>query len=335
MLATINRQLEKWLPLLTPLSVITGLLASNVFSHFTSWVPWVFAFMTFAGSLSMNLKDLQRVVLHPLPIIVFMISQHLVMPLIAWGAGHLAFGDSPLTITGLLLVLCIPTGIVSFMWVSIYKGHTALTLSMILIDTMLSPFIVPFTLSLLVGAKVQMDPIGMLTQLVWMVVVPSVLGMLLNQLTRGKVKTTVSPKLAPFSKIGLITVIMINSSFIAPYMTVWNLDVLYIALVCVFVVSLGYWFGLAMAKLLRLGRDMTVSMVFNSGMRNNSAGAVLAITFFPPAVALPTIIGMLCQQMLASLFGYLFFGRSRLLSRKPTHALEPISGDLAIGMERK
>jgi bile acid:Na+ symporter, BASS family len=309
MLTTINKQLEKWIPLLTPLSVLIGLGASGVFSPFTHWVPWIFAFMTFAGSLSMNVRDLQRVVLHPLPIFVFMFIQHLVMPLLAWGAGHAAFGDSPLTITGLILVLSIPTGIVSFMWVSIYKGNTALTLSMILIDTMLSPFVVPYTLSLLVGAQVQMDTVGMLTQLIWMVVVPSLAGMMLNQFTGGKVKVALSPKLAPFSKIGLVLVIMINSSVIAPYFSTWSMNVFYIAFVCVFIVSLGYWLGLLAARLLRLDRSMTVSMVFNSGMRNNSAGAVLAVTFFPPAVALPTIIGMLCQQLLASLFGYLFFGR--------------------------
>lgn len=309
MLTTLNRQLEKWMPLITPTSVLIGLASAGALSSFSVWVPWIFAFMTFTGSLSMNMRDLQRVVLHPLPIFVFMIILHIVMPLIAWGIGHAAFGDSPLTITGLILVLSIPTGIVSFMWVSIYRGHTALTLSMILIDTMLSPFIVPLTLSLLVGAKVQMDTWGMLTQLLWMVVVPSIAGMLLNQVTSGKVKTSLSPKLSPFSKMGLAVVIVINSSVISPYFTQWDKSLLYIAIVCIVIVSIGYWLGLVASKLLKLSREMAVSMVFNTGMRNISAGAVLAISFFPPPVALPTIIGMLCQQLLASLFGYLFFGR--------------------------
>jgi predicted Na+-dependent transporter len=238
------------------------------------------------------------------------------MPLIAWGAGHAAFSDSPLTITGLILVLTIPTGIVSFMWVTIYRGHTALTLSMILIDTMLSPFIVPFTLSLLVGAKVQMDTLGMLTQLMWMVVVPSILGMVLNQLTAGKVKTAWSPVLSPISKIGLAVVILINSSVISPYFTQWDWNIVYIAAVCIVVVSIGYGLGWMASRMLKLSRDMAVSMVFNCGMRNISAGAVLAISFFPPQVALPTIIGMLCQQLLASLFGYLFFRRKEAAAQK-------------------
>ncbi|WP_127580356.1 bile acid:sodium symporter family protein [Paenibacillus koleovorans] len=309
MLTLLNKSLEKWMPLITPISVMIGLAAGGVLSPFTSWVPWIFALMTFAGSLSMNFRDMQRVLVHPLPILVFLFVLHLVMPLFAWGAGHLAFPNDPLTITGIVLVLSIPTGIVSFIWVSIYRGHTALTLSMILIDTLLSPFIVPYTLSVLVGAKVEMDTVGMLTQLVWMVVLPSILGMVLNQLTRGKVKQAWSPTLSPLSKIGLAVVIIINSSVIAPLITEWNMKILYIALICVVVVAAGYLLGWLAGRLLRLDRDMAVCMVFNCGMRNVSVGAVLAISFFPPQVAFPTIVGMLTQQLMASLFGYLFFGR--------------------------
>jgi predicted Na+-dependent transporter len=39
-------------------------------------------------------------------------------------------------------------------------------------------------------------------------------------------------------------------------------------------------------------------------MRNISAGAVIAITYFPAAVAVPVVVGMLFQQILASLNGY-------------------------------
>ncbi|MNJ80971.1 hypothetical protein D3C77_795600 [compost metagenome] len=40
-------------------------------------------------------------------------------------------------------------------------------------------------------------------------------------------------------------------------------------------------------------------------MRNISAGAVLAVTYFPAPVAVPVVLGMVFQQTLASLAGYL------------------------------
>jgi bile acid:Na+ symporter, BASS family len=304
-LQRINKTMERWMPLVTPSSVLIGVLLSTWLSPFTGWVPWIFAFMTFSGSLSMNFGDLKRVLSHPLPIIVFLIVIHAVMPLIAWGIGYIAFPGDMLTITGLVLLLSIPTGIVSFMWVSIYRGHIALTLSMILIDTMLSPFIVPFSLSLFVGTQVEMDVLGMMEGLTWMIVVPSLVGMALNQWTKGKVKTKVGPILAPFSKMGLAVVVAINSSAIAGYFTDISPEILFLALICILVVACGYLIGFGTARLFRWGRDVEVTMMFNCGMRNISAGAVLAITYFPAAVTLPVIIGMCFQQMMASLFAFL------------------------------
>jgi bile acid:Na+ symporter, BASS family len=307
MLQKINKTMEKWMPLVTPSSVLIGILLSSWLSPYTGWVPWIFAFMTFSGSLSMNFGDLRRVLSHPLPIVVFLIVIHAVMPLLAWLIGYIAFPGDTLTITGLVLLLSIPTGIVSFMWVSIYRGHIALTLSMILIDTMLSPFIVPSTLSLFVGTKVEMDVWGMMEGLTWMIVVPSLIGMALNQWTKGKIKTKVGPTLAPFSKIGLAVVVAINSSAIAGYFTEFSFEILFLALICILVVACGYLIGFGITKLFGWDRDIGVTMTFNCGMRNISAGAVLAITYFPAPVTLPVIIGMCFQQMMASLFSYVLF----------------------------
>jgi predicted Na+-dependent transporter len=59
----------------------------------------------------------------------------------------------------------------------------------------------------------------------------------------------------------------------------------------------------------RFSYEDSVAVQFNSGMRNLSAGAVIAVKYFPPAVALPVISGMLFQQILAAMSG--LFLRSR------------------------
>ncbi len=215
-------------------------------------------------------------------------------------------GD-PLLVTGLVLLLAVPTGIVSFMWVSIYRGHIALTLSIILIDTLLSPFIVPGILSIMVGAEVQMDVWGMMKGLLIMVVAPSILGMLLNQWTAGKIKKSWGPALAPLSKVGLAAVIIINSAVISPYLTQMSAKLVWTGILIVAVVAAGYMGAYLLSRALKWSRELAVTMTFNCGMRNISAGAVLAIAYFPPTVAMPVIIGMLFQQMLASLFGFALF----------------------------
>ena len=47
---------------------------------------------------------------------------------------------------------------------------------------------------------------------------------------------------------------------------------------------------------------MLVTFTFSGGMRNISAGAVIAISYFPSAVVFPVVVGMLFQQIIASIF---------------------------------
>jgi predicted Na+-dependent transporter len=304
MLQKLNKQLEKVMPLITPASVLLGVLLSVYIQDFSYLIPWIFAFMTFAGSLNSNFKSLSDVVRHPLPIFAAMILLHILMPIWAWGIGHITFQDDIFTITGIVLGMAIPTGITSFIWVSIYKGNIPLTLSIILIDTLLSPLIVPYCLSLLIGEKIEMDIVGIMKGLVGMIVLPSIVGMLLNQFLKGDVTKKLSTTLAPFSKISIGIVVMLNGAVIAPYLKNINFKLISIIFVVFFIAATGYLFSFFIGKLIRSGRDTIVSLTFSGGMRNISAGAVIAVTYFPPAVAVPVVVGMLFQQILASFTGH-------------------------------
>ena len=44
-------------------------------------------------------------------------------------------------------------------------------------------------------------------------------------------------------------------------------------------------------------------MIYGSGMRNISAGAVIAGAYFPSEVLFPVMIGTLFQQILAAFYG--------------------------------
>jgi bile acid:Na+ symporter, BASS family len=304
MLEKLNKRLERIMPLITPTGVVLGVLLSAYIKDFSFLIPWIFAFMTFSGSLSSNFKSLTEVITRPFPILLTIGILHILMPIWAWAVGHVAFQGDILTITGIVLGMVIPTGITSFVWVSIYKGNIPITLSVILLDTMLSPLIVPYSLSLLIGEKVEMDTMSIMTGLLGMIVIPSLLGMLLNQLTKGKVKETLSPKLAPFSKISIGIVVMLNGAVVAPYLKDINLKLVSITLVVFFIALTGYLFSFVIGRLLKCDRDTVISITFSAGMRNISAGAVIAVSFFPAAVAVPVIVGMLFQQILASLNGH-------------------------------
>lgn len=303
MLYRFNKILEKFMPLMIPTSVIIGVLLSVYVKDFSFLIPWIFAFMTFSGSLNSNFVEMKQAVFNPLPLVLVLFILHILMPLWAFGVGYVVFNGDPYTITGLVLALAIPTGITSFVWVSIYKGNIALTLSIILIDTMLSPFIVPLTMSLLVGGNIEMDIDGITKGLFLMIVIPSIAGMMLNQLLKKKVASGISARLSPFAKIAMGIVVMLNGAVVAPYLLDINLKLIGIAITMFLVAFSGYLISFSIGKLFKQDKETVTSIMFTGGMRNISAGAVIAVSYFPAAVAVPVVLGMLFQQVLASICG--------------------------------
>lgn len=305
MILKINRFLEKAMPFFIPSSVVIGVLISDYIVDFSYLIPWIFAFMTFTGSLNSNFASFKNAVLHPFPIFIVLIVLHIVMPLMALGIGHVVFTGDIYTITGMVLMMSIPTGITSFVWISINKGNNTLALTIILIGALLSPFIVPLTMSLLVGGNVQIDSLSMMVGLFWMIVIPSIIGMTLNQVTKGKVVNILSARLSPISKIGMGIVVMLNGAVVAPYLLDVKLKVVGIALTVLAIAFLGYVISFLIAIWCKQPKETVIALTFTGGMRNISAGVVLASTYFPASVAIPVVLGMLFQQILASIFGVL------------------------------
>ncbi|MCM3538051.1 bile acid:sodium symporter family protein [Priestia endophytica] len=322
MLDRLNYYIGKWMPLITPLSVALGVLAYTNLHSLSFLVPWLFAFMTFVGSLKSNFKSLQNTVLHPFPLLLTLVVLHVITPLWAFTMGHLFFPNDPFTVTGMTLALVVPTGITSMIWVSMYKGNIPLTLSIILIDTLLSPFIVPFSMSMLAGETVEMQPLEMMKGLFFMVVLPSLLAMLVNQFSARARIEKMSRTLSPFSKLTLPAVIMINSSAIAPYLRHIDAKLLGILGTILFIVLAGYLFSWGLAALFKQTRENVVAIIYTGGMRNISAGTVIAVSFFPAQVAVPVVFCMLFQQVLAAFHGYLltaFYNRRTLFAKNVNH----------------
>lgn len=292
------------MPYVTPLAVILGVTLFSGLSSYSYLVQWAFAFISFVSCLGLNISAIRKALSRPLPIIVCLLLLQVIMPLIALGIGTLFFSGDPYIIMGLVLAYIIPTGVVSLMWVSIYKGNKAVTLSIVLINTLLSPLLVPFMLNLYVGTQVSMDTVGLMSGLFWMIVAPSVLGVIATRIWKNEALKAAST-LAPFSKLSLIFVILVNGAVVSPYLQNLNGTIIFIGFIILLISSLGYWIGLFIARLLRWDKTIAISLMYNNGMRNNGAGAALAAAFFPPAAAFPIVVAILFQQFLASIFGRL------------------------------
>ena len=69
--------------------------------------------------------------------------------------------------------------------------------------------------------------------------------------------------------------------------------------------AVGYLLGWLGGSLLHGNEKTKISMIYGVGMRNISAGAVIASAYFPAEVVFPVITATLFQQILAAVYGVL------------------------------
>jgi len=303
-LLKINRVMDRLMPVMTPLSVALGLLFPQLFLQLRPYVILLFGIMTFSGALKLTALELGGAVKSPAPILFFFFSTHVLMPLAAFFLSSMFIKNSDV-IAGFVLLFAGPTAVSGFIWSAIFKGDKALGLSLILLDTMLAPLAVPATLSILMGAKIAMDIRGMAVSLIFMVVVPTVIGVTLNETSRGAIPRKICPGVDPFAKFCLMLVIAANSAAIAHIVKfndpiIWKIGVL-----CLFLTSAGFLLAKANGIAAKCGKEKTAALVIAGGLRNNSAVMTIAVTFLPQAAVLPTLMSIILQQTIAAVMGRL------------------------------
>lgn len=299
MLTRFNAFIQKWIAVLTPLSLIIGVVLGEVGTHFLFLIPWFFAFMTFTGALGMDFKDFKMVAKYPKAILLSILFLHILMPLWGYMLSTVLLDDSLLTI-GFTLAVAVPTGVTSVIWVTITRGNLPLALSIVLLDTLLAPLILPLILVVVAGTAVTIDSGTLIMGLLWMIVLPTLAGILMNEVTQGRVKDTLGKQLAPFSKLSLLLIIMINGSVIAPYLQNFSWEIIGILLLVLFITLSAYAFALVTGHYLLEEPSIVTTFTYNVGMRNISVGVVIATAYFPPKVAMPVVFCMLFQQLIAS-----------------------------------
>lgn len=296
----LGRLLDKYFSILTPLLLIVGLLIGSRIGRFVGIVPYLFAGATFIGSLKIDFNAFLQTVRKPKGILAVMFILRILMPAVTIGYGLLFFPDDIYTQTGLLLFGLLPVAINSVLWTMVAKGNVSLTLSVVLLDTILSPFMLPFSILLLTGASIDLDVFGMMRSLLLMVVIPSLLGMTLNQVTKGDFGRKWSVPLAPVARILFLTVILINGGNIRQHFPLLSWYLLVIMLSVTILAVIGYLIAWFVARMLRLPDADIKAVVFAGGMRNMSTGVVIAIGHFPPLAAIPIISGIFFQQIVCA-----------------------------------
>ncbi|MDR0495110.1 MAG: hypothetical protein LBG95_05735 [Treponema sp.] len=307
----VNKWLERLMPMMTPLGIVLGFLLPGVFIHLRPFVPWLFGLITLTGALKLRIGEFTDTIRSPVPILAFFVSTHLLMPLCAKLLSSFLFGAEPDTIAGFVLLFSGPAAVSSFMWVVLFLGDKALCLTLILLDTLLAPLVVPGTVSFFMGAKVTMDMSGIAVSLILMVVIPTIVGVALNETSRGVIPNLACPYLNPLSKICLMLVIAANTSPVAKIIRLDDPHVWKIAGLCIALSSTGFILSRCAAAAVKCSKPKSVALFFSGGLRNISAVSTIAVTFFPETAALPALLGIVFQQTIAVIMRKIVFSQPR------------------------
>jgi bile acid:Na+ symporter, BASS family len=284
-------------------------------------VPYLFAYMTFATALSISARDIGGVARAPGVVLLMIAALHLLMPGVAWLIGALSFGSHSATAVGMVLATLIPVGVLSVVWTSVAYGAVPLALTIVALDSLLSPLILPVTAWLFLGSQVDFDARSLMIGLVWMIVIPTSAGVWLHDLSAGRIGRRMAPLNGPLSKASALAIIAINISAIREILASTQISIVPILAVLPLQVATGFFVGFAMGRILKLPEPEVRTLTFCIGLRNVSAGIVIALRYFSPLTAIPVVLVIVFQQPLAALFQHWFLSHPSV----PPVTQEPIA----------
>jgi len=143
---------------------------------------------------------------------------------------------------------------------------------------------------------------------VLMITLPSILGMIIFDLTKGKTKSFADGVGGIASRAALVCIIFLNAAFVSSSI-VWNHLFFKILLVTSLVIAIGYFVGYIAGKAIGSDHATMLAIIYNTGMRNIATGLVIATSYFPPETAIPIALAMLFQQPFAAITAKIYAWR--------------------------
>ena len=250
----------------------------------TSWVNTLLGIVMFGMGMTLKLSDFKVVFTKPKAVICGILSQFIIMPVLAFLLVTLFQLPTELAV-GVILVGACPGGTSSNVMTYLAKGDVALSVGMTACTTIMAPFVTPALVLLLAGQTVDVSYVSMLVSIVQVVLVPIALGFVINYFF-SKFAQAFSKALPLISVIAICLIIMaVVSANAAKLMTTGPLVVAVVMLhnVC------GYALGYLAGRLLGLTKEQMRTLSIEVGMQNSGLATSLATMHFAamPMAAVP------------------------------------------------
>ena len=267
-------------PLLVIAGGALGYFAPAVIEPISGWTTWLLGIVMFGMGLTLRPVDFALVARRPLPVLIGVIAQFVIMPALAVAVTFL-LGLPKEIAAGVILVGCAPGGTSSNVVSYLARGDVALSVTMTSVSTLLAPLITPVLTLWLAGQYMPVSASSMALSILKMVFVPVVLGLVLRTVA-PKVVEAILPVLPWISVIAISMIVAI---------VVYGDKIVEAGLIVLAAVVIHNMAGLVLGyltgKLTRQPEPVSRTMAIEVGMQNSGLAATLAATYLSPLAALP------------------------------------------------
>jgi len=285
-LETISTIAGKYFAIWVICIAVIAFIAPEPFLIFGGYITILLGIVMFGMGLTLKAVDFKLVITNPVPVIIGVCAQYVIMPLSAFLIAYIMNLPAELA-AGLVLLGSVPGGTASNVMVYLAKGNVPLSITMTSFSTLLAPIATPIILLLLAGKWMPVDPIAMFTSIIQVIIIPIILGIIIRRVVPQIVEKSIN--VIPL--ISVVAIMIIVSAVVAG-----NVDTIASAGSIIFAAvvlhnAFGLLFGYITARVLGLDESNRRAISIEVGMQNSGLGVALATAHFGPLAALPSVLG--------------------------------------------
>ncbi|WP_286034969.1 bile acid:sodium symporter family protein [Megamonas hypermegale] len=295
-LEALSNFISKYMAAFVIIVAAVALFMPWTFTWAAGYVTYLLGIVMFGMGMTLRFEDFKLVFQRPKDVLVGALAQFTIMPGLAWLLATI-FQLPPELAVGVILVGTCPGGTSSNVMTYLARGDVPLSVSMTMTTTILAPVVTPLLTWWLAGAWIEISLAAMMISIVQVVVVPIVLGIVINKLFGDFVRKAI--KLLPL--ISVIAIVLIVGGVVS----VSSQQIMQTGLLIMAVVMLhnllGYALGFAVAKALRMNLAKSKAISIEVGMQNSGLASSLALMHFGAAAAIPGAVFSVWHNISGSL----------------------------------
>jgi BASS family bile acid:Na+ symporter len=278
--------ITRWMGVLVLVAAVAALLLPDLFVGIKpSVINPLLGLVMFGMGLTLRLDDFRIVFSRPKDVITGCLAQFTIMPLLAWVLARI-FGLTDELALGVVLVGCCPGGTASNVITYLAKGDLALSVGMTAVSTILAPFLTPLLTWLLAGHHVNVDMVSMFLSILWVVILPIILGFIVKSILPKFTERAIA-YLPAFSTLAIALIVIIVVSHNAAKLMVGGFLIIVVVMLHNI---LGLTSGYLIGRMLKLENKKRKAISIEVGMQNSGLASSLATIHFA-AYPLATVPG--------------------------------------------